>query len=119
MRVQWAPDAELEKCGLCSLAGRLDSDGAAGLFDSLAPHVNTAYPSLLLDLHQVDWLSSAGVGALARLLRHVQDQGGKLAIFGCAPRVRTVLRICGLDAAFNIRETAAEARDQLHVPPTA
>ena len=119
MRIQWAPDAELEKCGLCSVVGRLDSDGATSFFDTLAPHVNTAYPSLLLDLHQVDWLSSAGVGALARLLRHVQDQGGMLALFGCEPRVRTVLRICGLEAAFNIRDTAAEARDRLRVPPTA
>jgi anti-anti-sigma factor len=119
MRVEWAPDPELERCGLCTPAGRLDTQGAEAFDAALAPQVNAAYPNLLLDLRQIDWLSSAGVGSLARLLRHVQDLGGRLAVCGCQPRVRTVLRICGLEAAFNICDTLAEARARLRALPSA
>jgi anti-sigma B factor antagonist len=113
MHVEWQPDPEAAHCGVAKLRGSLDSNGAGELYPALSPRVSPVHPNLLLDLHAVEWISSAGVGALARVLRLVQDQGGTLAVFGCGPRVRTVLRICGLESVFNISETGAEARQKL------
>jgi anti-sigma B factor antagonist len=79
----------------------------------MATRVIPDCPSLLLDLSGVEWVSSAGVGALVRLLTRTQSSGGTMAIYGCGPRVRTVLRICGLEKALNVCETGVEARARL------
>lgn len=117
MHLEWSPDPELQGCTLAAPTGRLDTEGVAGFFDGLAPRLGAESPFLLVDLGGVDWLSSAGVGALARLLKRAQSAGGTMAIFGCESRVRTVLRLCGLEAVFNVCDTAAEARARLRAHP--
>ena len=79
----------------------------------MTPRVVPETPSLLFDLSDVEWVSSAGVGAFIQLLARTRAHGGGLALFGCGSRVRTLLRVCGLESALNVRDTALEARDRL------
>ncbi len=95
------------------LVGHLDLDGSSRARDAVLPCIAPASPSLLLDLHGVDWMSSAGVRVLMQFLARVQGHGGRLAIVGCAPRVRAILQICGLEAVFALCGSEAEARERL------
>ena len=99
-----------------ALAGHLDPEGAALAREDLAARIAPSTPSLLLDLSAVDWMSSAGVGALMQLRSQVQAQHGAIALFGCSSRVRSVLRVCGLENLLNVCDGEAEARQRLSGP---
>jgi anti-sigma B factor antagonist len=113
VRVTCGPDAELGRAVLAAATGHLDVEGATQLWDVISPRLSEVTPSLLLDLSGVDWLTSAGVGSLIRVLTRVQKEGGAMSIFGAASRVQSVLRIVALESILNVRPTAAEARARL------
>ena len=119
MRVTCAQDTELRRALFAAAAGHMDVEGATQLWDVISPQLTETTPSLLLDLGGVDWLTSAGVGALIRVLTRVQKLGGGMSIFGAACRVQAVLRIVALDAILNVRPTADEARARLRELGTA
>ena len=119
MRVTFGPDIELRRAVLAAATGHLDVEGATQLWDVISPQLTETKPSLLLDLSGVDWLTSAGVGALVRVLTRVQKHGGVMSIFGAASRVQSVLRIVALEAILNVRPTADEARARLRELGTA
>ncbi len=98
---------------LAVLVGHLDLDGSTQARDAVLPWIVPESPSLLLDLRGVDWMSSAGVRVLMQFLARVQGHHGRLAIVGCAPRVRSILQICGLEAVFALCGSEDEAREQL------
>lgn len=113
MRVQFAPESVVPGALRVIITGSLDTPGSEKFMAEMATRVIPHCPSLILDLTGVEWVSSAGVGALVRLLTRTQSSGGTMALFGCGPKVQTVLRICGLEAALNVCETADQAQMRL------
>lgn len=110
MRVQFAPESDVPGALRVTVTGSLDTPGSEKFMAEMAARVIPHCPSLVLDMSGVEWVSSAGVGALVRLLTRTQSSGGTLALFGCGPKVHTVLRICGLEKALNVCETATQAQ---------
>lgn len=56
---------------------------------------------LQLDLSAVCRIDAAGVGRLAELCTAVHRRGGKVQLVAASDRVRTMLRITGVDLAFD------------------
>ena len=73
--------------------------------DDLPPHD----PFLLLDLAEVHFVDSAGLGFLARLVSRTQSGGGQLKLCGVPPRLREVLRVTRLETMFESYESEADA----------
>ena len=67
-------------------------------------------PNLLLDMGNVEHVSSAGVGVMIRLLTRVKQAGGTLAVYGCSPRVESVFKVVYVDAVINLCPSEGEAR---------
>lgn len=59
---------------------------------------------LLLDFHNVEYMSSAVLGMLVALNKQVKAAGGKLVLCGIAPQIREVFAITNLDKLFVIRD---------------
>jgi anti-anti-sigma factor len=116
MRVSCTNDVGLPGATIAEVSGSLDMVGSEAFLQALDPRLTPEKPSLLLDLTQVEWVSSAGVGALVRLLTHTRSLKGGFAMYGCGQRVRTVLRICGLEGPLNVQDTAEAARARLREP---
>ncbi|HZL85184.1 MAG TPA: STAS domain-containing protein [Candidatus Krumholzibacteria bacterium] len=112
MDVTCSTDPSL-KGTVVALVGHLDLDGSAQAREAVLPWIVPESPSLLLDLRGVDWMSSAGVRVLMQFLARVQGHGGRFAVVGCAPRVRSILQICGLEAVFALCGSDDEARERL------
>jgi anti-anti-sigma factor len=81
--------------GVYTIVGELD-DTTAHRLDRLA---NVNGP-LVLDLHEVSFMNSAGIAALVRLHQTCQDDGCTFRIEACSPPVERVLRIVGLHEVF-------------------
>ena len=69
---------------------------------------------LIIDLTQVPFVDSAGVGALVgAYVTH--DKGRRLALAGVTERVRNTMRVAHVEQFFQFYETAKAAQDA-HVP---
>jgi anti-anti-sigma factor len=72
-------------------------DVAQGLrrdFATVVPQAATK--RIVLDLHRVVAMSSAGVGALISLLRRVREAGGELVLCSLSRNVAWTLQLCRL-----------------------
>jgi len=66
---------------------------------------------LLLNFKNVEHLSSAALGMLIRIDKHVTEGHGKLRLSNIAPQIFEVFKITRLDRIFEIHDTAAHALD--------
>lgn len=64
---------------------------------------------LVIDLSEVELLTSAGIGALILIDRECRLKGGKMALFGLTDELLGLLRMTKLDRVFAIRPDEAEA----------
>jgi anti-sigma B factor antagonist len=66
-------------------------------------------PRVIIDLSEVPALDSMAIGSLVRVYLHCQKTNRKLALVGMTPRVKTVLKLTGVDPLFNSYATMGEA----------
>jgi anti-sigma B factor antagonist len=66
-------------------------------------------PVLLLDLTKIEWLDSAGVGALVQLLVRRAKGKASLALAGLTPRSNAVLQVAHVLNLFSVFPTVADA----------
>jgi anti-anti-sigma factor len=91
------------------LAGRLDSSAAAAAEEGLLVALGGVPPRLTLDMTGLSYISSAGLRVLLVVAKKVQQQHGKLALFGLSPNVREVFTVSGFDTIFSIAADSAAA----------
>ena len=68
--------------------------------------------NLLIDLSDVGFLDSSGLGALVRAMTTSQNEGGQTKLLGAGPQVRKLLEMTKLDSVFEMfddLETAASS----------
>lgn len=58
--------------------------------------------NLLVDLSNVGFLDSSGLGALVRALTQSQKEGGQTKLLNAGPQVRKLLQMTKLDSVFEI-----------------
>jgi len=91
------------------LAGDVDLHHAPALHSALLDISEARPKRLIVDLTDVPYMDSSGVGTLVYILRRVNNYKGKMALVGMNNRVRSVFEITKLDQFFTIRDTEAEA----------
>ncbi len=64
---------------------------------------------VLVNLSAVQFIDSAGLGALIGGIRKIRDNSGRITIFSDAPSITRLLHTTGLDRIVPVRETNAEA----------
>ena len=93
-----------------SLSGALTYDeGTRLLRQVLTTAVAGGARKCLLDLEQITYLDSGGVGSLVEMFRHVTRRGGQLKLLRPSPCARRVLGITHLTAVFDIFDDEPEA----------
>ena len=75
--------------------------------------------SLLLNLSQVPYINSWGVGELASSFISVRNRHGQLKVAASQNRVTKMLAISKLDTAIEVFDTEAEALCSFHPAPQA
>ncbi len=76
-----------------TLAGELDLATGRGLADTLA---DIAGPTVVVDLADVTFMDSSGIGALVRARQRISARGSSMIISRPQPRVAKTLEIMGL-----------------------
>ena len=79
-----------------TVKGRLDGYWADHLAGALEEEIREGSHHILLDLSEVGFLSSAGVGILVKFYKQLKDIQGSLSVSKSSSQVRKVLEISGL-----------------------
>lgn len=72
-------------------------------------YLATEHPKLVVDIHQVRFLDSAGCGALVTAQRRFQEAGGDMRVCSPTPEVKTLLELARLTRILAVYDTRAEA----------
>ena len=88
-------------------------EGDELLKDKVNSLVNQGNRKIVLNLAEVPYIDSAGLGEIVRTYTTVSRQGGKLRLVGTPDRVCELLRMAGLDGVFERFATTDEAKRSL------
>jgi anti-sigma B factor antagonist len=91
------------------VAGEVDVYSAPTLRDRIADLLESSEPSLLVNLSDVTFLDSTGIGTLVAGLNRAVQLGGTLVLVCDHERILKLFRITGLDAVFTIHPTVEDA----------
>lgn len=94
---------------LLEIGGRVDSLNAETLKDRVQ-EIGRREARILVDCTALEYIGSAGLGALLVLLKLVRKQGGTLGLFGLSPHIAEVFAIAGFDKLFPIFPDLESAR---------
>ena len=92
-----------------SAAGELDVHTAPALQAELSPRSQQPNAVLVVDLTDVGFIDSTGLGVLVTTLKHVREAGGSLDVVVTSSRVLKVFAITGLDVVIPLHSTLDEA----------
>ena len=93
------------------LSGDVDLHHSPDLHAALVDITNTRPKRLVLNLTDVPYMDSSGVGTFVEVFRRVSAYKGKMILCGLSGRVRSVLEITKLDRFFTICETEEQAAE--------
>ena len=98
-------ELEAGKVTVIAVSGRIDSTNAVDFGNRLRALYTSPGRRLLLDLQQLEYISSAGFRTLLIALRRATDTGGRLALSGLTSRVRDLFDLGGFLDNFSIKPT--------------
>lgn len=78
-----------------------------GLRDSVREFINQGERRIVLNLADVSYMDSSGLGQLVTAYTTVMNTGGNLRLLAPGERVRHLLKITKLDSVFTILESEA------------
>jgi anti-sigma B factor antagonist len=90
-------------------SGDLDLTTAIRLREQAVQVVTGGQPRLVLDLQDVDFVDSTGLGVIVGLLKRTRAQGGDLRLVSTRSSLRKVLELTDLDRALPLASTVEEA----------
>ncbi|HEX4813339.1 MAG TPA: STAS domain-containing protein [Nonomuraea sp.] len=103
-----------DPCTVLHVAGDLDVAGAPRLRAELEQAIAEADPpNLVLDLTEVPFCDSVGLGVLVATLNHIHRLRGRMILVLAPGMIRHLLTITNLDRHFETSTSIGEARDAL------
>jgi len=90
-----------------SVAGLYWATGALDLRDLVHKLVSEGNKKILLNLRNVEYIDSSGLGELVSSLTNMRSQGGELKLLNVTKRVRALLQITKLYTVFDIKDDEA------------
>jgi len=92
------------------VAGRITlGEGSTALRDALRDMVAKNQKKILLNLGEVSYIDSSGIGELVSGFTSVTNSGGQLKLLGLTKRVKDLLQITKLYTVFDVHEEESSA----------
>lgn len=91
---------------------RLDAAAAPALRAEIEASLDHSPDRVLIDLSQVEFIDSTGLGVLVMLLKRM-NSGGKIAVLGAKAPVRRLFQITRLDSLFALCDSDEDAHAAL------
>ena len=110
---------EMSGVPVISLAGEMDVHTSARLRDSVLVLLETGARKIVINLDNIEYVDSTGLGTMVAVLKRMTEQDCKLCVVSANPLINKVFEITGLTRIFTIKSTdteAIESFDSITVP---
>jgi len=84
-------------------------EGSSALRDALRQMVGSNKKKILLNLGEVSYIDSSGIGELVSAFTTATNQGGQLKLLNLTKRVKDLLQITKLYTVFDVHDDEAAA----------
>ena len=85
------------------LAGRITlGEGSSTVRDAIKDSLGKGHKKILLNLGEVSYIDSSGIGELVSAFTSVSNQGGQLKLNGLNKRIKDLLQITKLYTVFDV-----------------
>ncbi len=101
--------ADVEGQPVVRVSGEVDLRTSPQLREALLNVLESRPRRLIVDLAEVRYMDSSGVGTMVEIKRLIERNGGRIVLAGLQPRVRSVFEVTQLDRFFEIANNVAEA----------
>jgi anti-sigma B factor antagonist len=92
------------------LAGKIMGGSDSATFhEHLNGWLEEGYRKYVIDLGEVDWMNSSGLGILISGMKAIQAKGGHLRLARITEKIKNILVITKLLVVFRIHDTVNEA----------
>jgi anti-sigma B factor antagonist len=92
------------------LSGRITlGEGSVTLRDAIRDVMAKGSKSILLNLGDVNYIDSSGIGELVSAFTSVRNSGGELKLLNLTKKVKDLLQITKLYTVFDIKDDEASA----------
>jgi len=92
-------------------SGRLDGSTAADFERTLLARLDTSPRQLVLDLAELEYVSSAGLRAILVAAKRGRTTGCNVAVCRARPHIREVFEVSGFGSVVSLHDTVQEALD--------
>ena len=99
--------------------GEMDSPAVEELHQAVDPLVEDATRHLVLELREVEYISSSVLQFLIETQDQLKKKGGRTSLVGAGPLVRSVIETARLDSLFGFYETLEELGIAPKAPPSS
>lgn len=98
------------KIAVLEFSGKIMGGPDAGLLnDKLHELIDNGKVNLVVDLAEVDWMNSSGLGILIQALNTMRNNNGDIKLANVTERIKSLLMITKLARVFEIHETVENA----------
>jgi len=105
-----ASTRQLDDVTIVDLSGRITlGEGSVVLRDTIRDEVAQGHKKILLNLGDVTYIDSSGIGELVSAFTSVRNQGGELKLLNLTKKVHDLLQITKLYTVFDIKDDEAAA----------
>jgi anti-sigma B factor antagonist len=100
----------VDHVAILDLSGRITlGEGSVQLRDAIRDLIAQGQKNILLNLGEVNYIDSSGIGELVSAFTTVKNQGGQLKLLNLTKKVHDLLQITKLYTVFDVRDDEAHA----------
>ncbi len=105
-----ASTRSVDQITVVDLSGRITlGEGSVVLRDTVRNLVGQGNKKILLNLGDVNYIDSSGIGELVSAFTSVRNQGGELKLLNLTKKVHDLLQITKLYTVFDVKDDEASA----------
>lgn len=101
---------QVDGVSILDCSGRITlGEGSITLRDSVRELLGKGQKNILLNLAEVNYIDSSGIGELVSAFTTVRNQGGELKLLSLTKKVHDLLQITKLYTVFDVKDDEASA----------
>jgi anti-sigma B factor antagonist len=105
-----ASTRQVDGVTIVDLSGRITlGEGSVVLRDTIKDLLGKGQKKILLNLGDVSYIDSSGIGELVSAFTSVRNQGGELKLLNLTKKVHDLLQITKLYTVFDVKDDEAAA----------
>jgi anti-sigma B factor antagonist len=105
-----ASTRQVDGVTIIDLSGRITlGEGSVVLRDTIRNSIGQGVKKILLNLGDVTYIDSSGIGELVSAYTSVRNQGGELKLLNLTKKVHDLLQITKLYTVFDVKDDEASA----------